>query len=98
MRCGNCGEQTAGCCKMDASDFGHVHSHAWVLVDFMLVEQSAHLERVLWACPCGEFKWTSFAEWERGQNSKIAMAEIEADLRRATPGQGFTASQGLGSP
>lgn len=20
--------------------------------------------RLLWACPCGEFQWTSYAEWE----------------------------------
>ena len=53
---------------------------------------------LLWACPCGEFKWTSYAEWEKKQNSKKAMADIEADLRQATSGQGFTASQGLGSP
>lgn len=30
-------------------------------------------ESVLWACPCGEFKWTSYAEWENRIASKITM-------------------------
>lgn len=34
--------------------------HDWVLVVHEL--EGGH--KLLWACPCSEFKWTSYAEWE----------------------------------
>ena len=63
---------------LDRSVNGVLIGHDWVLVDFMLVEQSAHLERVLWACPCGEFKWTGYAEWEEGQSLERGLADRKA--------------------
>ena len=50
---------------------GIVGEHDWVLVPR---PPSAYMddapENLLWACPCGEFKWTSYADWEKGR--KIA--------------------------
>ena len=45
---------------------------AWVLVSVAYVSGEHVIpaafnnevpDRLLWACPCGEFRWTSYAEW-----------------------------------
>ncbi len=46
-------------------------SHDWVLVpqeyaDSVSAEGGKrHWTHVLWACPCGEFRWTSYADWAK---------------------------------
>ena len=47
-----------------------VDGHDWVLVHTEMDMRRDYARRptdLLWACPCGEFKWTSYAEWERGR-------------------------------
>lgn len=39
----------------------------WVLVEH--IPAAAGSYRILWACPCGEFKWTSYAEWKAAKES-----------------------------
>ena len=47
-------------------------SHDWVLVpkEFAQVKPGTRAEGLLWACPCGEFRWTSYAEWEARQGTE----------------------------
>ena len=79
---------------MDASDFGHVHEHDWVLVRQIgggttFVSRGGKNGRVpvafLWACPCGEFKWTSYAEWESGRDAdNVQFSTLSAETVRPT--------------
>ena len=42
--------------------------HDWVLVANRSADITVDNDKgLLWACPCGEFKWTSYAEWEKGR-------------------------------
>lgn len=60
--------------------------HSWVLVPQELrIGTIDQLQKFLWACPCGEFKWTSYAEWETRPKPQQQSA-------------GGTVTQGLGSP
>ena len=65
--------------EMDASDFGDVRTNIgvcpncgrfdWVLVANRSADITVDNDKgLLWACPCGEFKWTSYAEWEKKQS------------------------------
>ncbi|MCH7577396.1 MAG: hypothetical protein IH822_06335 [Chloroflexi bacterium] len=39
--------------------------HDWVLVANRSADITVDNDKgLLWACPCGEFRWTSYAEWE----------------------------------
>ena len=56
--------------------------HDWVLVAWHhgLLAQSGAGGELLWACPCGEFRWTSYADWEQAaiiQRAKDALAAVE---------------------
>ena len=62
--------------------------HDWVLVPdpqpFYTVMES---NKLLWACPCSEFKWTSYAEWEKGrENSKDNIVPDSSPDTRGTRG------------
>ena len=43
--------------------------HDWVLVHRHDKADGDRLvdSEFLWACPCDAFKWTSYAEWEKGR-------------------------------
>ena len=45
--------------------------HDWVLVANRSADITVDNDKgLLWACPCGEFKWTSYAEWEAAKASQ----------------------------
>ena len=49
---------------------GNPDGHDWVLVPAAGHQDIVSLgtsRQLLWACPCGEFKWTSYAEWEKSR-------------------------------
>ena len=64
---------------LDARDFGHVHEHDWTLVEAWATGiRSGRMndpEQLLWACPCGEFKWTSYADWEKGEKARKFLSD-----------------------
>ena len=75
--------------EMDASDFGDVRTNIgvcpncgrfdWVLVANRSADITVDNDKgLLWACPCGEFKWTSYAEWEKGQSLARGLADRKA--------------------
>ena len=64
--------------------------HDWVLVpqddtDYFAQGGAGIEHKLLWACPCGEFKWTSYAEWEKGQ---------EMEVMTSNPNQGESTAAG----
>ncbi len=64
---------------MSAEDDINRHGHHWVLVPREnLKDWRTPQGKLLWACPCGEFKWTNCAEWE-----KAKAAGMEQDERQA---------------
>ncbi len=61
--------------------------HDWVLVpnpqpSYTVMESN----KLLWACPCDAFKWTSYAEWDRAHpirdNTIVADSSPDATLKR----------------
>ena len=60
-------------CTMDQHDFVGEAGHDWTLVpaEVFLENPLTATEGLLWACPCGEFKWTSYAEWEKAQGGGV---------------------------
>lgn len=77
------------CTAGKETPLGVVGDHDWVLVPPAHVNPKGSVEGLLWACPCSEFKWTSYTEWEKRQNLERATAKMEANVREATMGQGF---------
>ena len=56
--------------------------HDWVLVlrqDYTMLTGEYNTGKLLWACPCGEFKWTSYTEWEKrkGEQDMAAKRALE---------------------
>ena len=76
-------------CTMDQHDFVGEAGHDWVLVAprAWTPESGSVVDKLLWACPCDEFKWTSYAEWAERQtvtvvDDKPAENPEEAERRR----------------
>ena len=69
-------------CTIDTFDTNSIsgYSHDWVLVSNPRDFDEVEINKLLWACPCGEFKWTSYAEWDAAKRDK----EL-ADLGREHP-------------
>lgn len=44
--------------------------HDWALVPQPEVAWHMQSVKLLWACPCGEFRWTGYAEWELAQSEE----------------------------
>lgn len=62
---------------------GVTGDHDWVLVSRRSAEavvDGGH--DLLWGCPCGEFRWTSYADWE-GRRPIADMTEAEVQEREA---------------
>lgn len=64
--------------------------HDWVLVSGrggvaleVMVGGKEQL-RLLWACPCGEFKWTSYAEWEETNTPEVQAQPPAKSARELT--------------
>ena len=52
--------------------------HDWVLVANRSADITVDNDKgLLWACPCGEFKWTSYAEWERSREKSEAGVHLK---------------------
>ena len=54
---------------------GIVGGHDWVLAfppeALSVSDGKPKALSLLWACPCGEFRWTNYAEWEKAQEPTI---------------------------
>ena len=61
-------------CTTQPGDIDPAYGHDWVLVSF---DAYAHIAepgiKLLWACPCGEFRWTSYTEWESRQQPNVGV-------------------------
>ena len=64
-------------CTMDQHDFVGEAGHDWVLVPPTHVNPKGSVEGLLWACPCSEFKLTSYSEWEKRQRAEGATTFTE---------------------
>lgn len=69
------------CTANKATALGVTGDHDWVLVQEPLLpwEVAARAGKLLWACPCEAFKWTSYAEWAQRQGSKFGPPEKIGD-------------------
>ena len=83
---------------MSAEEDINRHSHDWVLVsadprvevtDMERNMMREHGRELLWACPCGEFKWTSYADWEQGEHGRFAGDDNVTEGHAVTVGPKF---------
>lgn len=69
--------------------------HDWVLVSgrggvvLEVVVGGKEQLKLLWACPCGEFKWTSYADWEQGEHGRFAGDDNVTEGHAVTVGPKF---------
>ncbi len=76
------------CTAGKETPLGITGGHDWVLVRRgELAETLGPAKaKLLWACPCSEFKWTSYAEWEaREAQPKPEFIEVGDGLWKQKP-------------
>lgn len=49
------------------ANVGKARGHDWELLQEDRQYPLGTGNQLLWACPCGQFQWTSYAEWEKRQ-------------------------------
>lgn len=73
--------------------------HDWVLVSRGSAEEVVHADSgLLWACPCGEFRWTSYAKWEARPKPEQQRPGGNVTQGLPGPGQNFDLSKIAGEP
>ncbi len=63
--------------------------HDWMLVpqeyaDIVSAEGGQrHWTHILWACPCSDFKWTNYAEWDGRQKVRVETTNNEGNTAKS---------------